>query len=161
MPIVFVLFYFFYWLIEQSCFKIYQRIFLFASCVVLTFIVGFRSFQWPDTAVYAQSFLFYTNDLLNYSISDVGDGYSDKGFYFLSSVIKTFVSDYTIYFLIISTLTFFFIYKSLRYYCIYPLIGLCIYMARFMLSRNMMQIRAALAIAIVIYALQYVGKRDF
>lgn len=161
MSIVFVLLYFFYWLIEQSCFKKYRRIFLFASCAVLTFIVGFRSFQWPDTAVYAQSFLFYTNDLFNYSISDVGDGYSDKGFYFLSSVIKTFVSDYTIYFLIISTLTFFFIYKSLRYYCIYPLIGLCIYVARFMLSRNMMQIRAALAIAIVIYALQYVGKRDF
>lgn len=161
MPVVFVLLYFFYWLIEQSCFKIYRRIILYISCIVLTLIVGLRSFQWPDTAVYAQSFLLYTNDLFNYSISDVVDGYSDKGFYFLSSVIKTFVSDYTIYFLIISMLTFFFIYKSLRYYCIYPLIGLSVYMARFMLSRNMMQIRAALAIAIVIYALQYVSKKEF
>lgn len=161
MPIVFALNYLFYWLIEQSGLKKYRRIFLFASCAVLTFIVGFRSLQWPDTAVYAQSFLFYTNDLFNYSISDVGDGYSDKGFYFLSSVIKTFVSDYTIYFLIISILTFYFLYRSLRHYCIYPLIGLCVYIARFMLSRNMMQIRAALAIAVVVYAIQYVGKKDF
>lgn len=161
MTVAFIILYFFYWLIEMSSFKIYRRIFLFASCAVSTFIVGLRSLQWPDTAVYAQSFLFYTNDLFNYSISDVGDGYSDKGFYFLSSVIKTFVSDYTIYFLIISILTFYFLYRSLRHYCIYPLIGLCVYIARFMLSRNMMQIRAALAIVIVIYAIQYVGKKDF
>ncbi|WP_294630309.1 EpsG family protein [uncultured Bacteroides sp.] len=127
--------------------------------IALIFCTGLRSFQWNDTSVYAQSFQYYTNDLFDYSISDMGNGYSDKGFYFLSSVIKTFTSSYTIYFLIIAALTFYFLVSSLRTYCIYPLIGLCVYISRFILTRNMMQIRAALAIAVVVWALRYIDEK--
>lgn len=158
MLIVFILVYIFYWLVDQSYKRVRYAI-LSISCIILILCTGLRSFRWNDTAVYAQSFLYYTNNIFNYSFSDTANGYTEKGFYFLSSIIKTFTSDCTIYFLIISFITFYFIKKSLRCYCIYPLIGLSVYIARFMLGRNMMQIRAALSIAIVVYALQYINKK--
>ncbi len=158
MPSLFVLFYLFAWFIDQS-FKRYRNVFLTIFGIVLIFCTGLRSFQWNDTSVYAQSFQYYTNDLSNYSILDTGSGYSEKGFYFLSSVIKTFTSSYTIYFLIIAALTFYFLNSSLRTYCIYPLIGLCVYISRFILTRNMMQIRAALAIVVVVWALRYIDEK--
>lgn len=137
-----------------------QMLLLSVSCIVLTFVAGFRSLDFPDTRHYIDSFIFYTNNLWTYSIWDVPDGYSDKGFYFLSAVIKTFTSDYRIYLIIISILTFIFLYKSLKEYSILPLIGLLVYVSRFFIARNMMQIRAALAIVIVVYSIKYISRQD-
>lgn len=38
---------------------------------------------------------------------------------------------------------------------------MCVYISRFMLGRNMMQIRAALAIAVIVYAMRYVAEHNF
>lgn len=153
------MFYIFCCVIEAT--RVHRHNVLALACFVLTFIVGFRSFEWPDTETYAYAFQHQTNTLFQYSISDEPYGYNEGGFYFLSAVIRTLTYDYIIYFFIISAITFFFIYKSLRTYCLYPLIGLCIYIARFLLARNMMQIRAALAIAVILYALRYAKERNF
>ncbi len=159
LTVILVLFYIFCCVAEAT--RIHRYSILMLACCVLIFIVGFRSFEWPDTEVYAYAFQHHTNALFRYSMSDEPYGYEEGGFYFLSSIIRTFTSDYTIYFLIIGAITFVFIYKSLRVYCLYPLIGLCAYICHFFLGRNMMQIRAALAIAIIVYALRYVADRNF
>lgn len=139
---------------------LHKRILLMMLCGILTLYTGFRSIEWPDTYAYVKGFEMYTNTLFNYSFTDISYGYQEKGFYLLSSVIKTFTTNYHYFFLCIACLTFLFLYKSLSKYSIYPLLGLCVYISRFMLSRNMMQIRAALAIVIVIYGLKYIEKRN-
>ena len=159
LTVILILFYIFCCVIEAT--RTHRHSVLALACFVLTFIVGFRSFEWPDTEIYAYAFQHYTNTLFQYSMMDDPYGYVEEGFYFLSSIIRTFTTDYTLYFLFISAITFFFIYKSLRTYCVYPLIGLCVYISRFLLSRNMMQIRAALAIVVIVYALRYVAKHNF
>ena len=159
LTVILILFYIFCCVVETT--RTYRHSVLALACFVLTLIVGFRSLEWPDTETYAYAFQHYTNTLFRYSMQDDPYGYVEGGFYFLSSFIRTFTADYTIYFLLISAITFFFIYKSLRVYCVYPLIGLCVYISRFLLSRNMMQIRAALAIAVIVYALKYVAERNF
>lgn len=156
--VIFLLYYLFCCHVDIQ--KKYRDIVLILSCFFLSIIVGCRSMEWPDTTIYADSFK-YTSTIPEYSVSDTPFGYDEVGFYFLTSLIRTFTSNCTLYFIVISGITFIFLYKSLRRYAIYPLVGLCVYIARFLLSRNMMQIRAALAIAVIVYALRYVAERNF
>lgn len=123
---------------------------LLLSCLMLAFFAGTRDpMLWFDTAVYFDDFVL-ANDIFHYSFLDRPNGYTEGGYHFLVVIIKTFTDSPTAYFMVISLLTFFFIYKGLQRYSIYPMLGLCIYISRFMIGRNMMQIRACLAIAIII-----------
>lgn len=137
------------------------RQFLLLSCVVLAFMAGFRDINaWADTPVYAYGFQV-SNNLLNFSFTDIPFGYHEHGFYFLSVIVRTFTSNPHIFLLFIAAASFFFIFKSLRTLSIYPLIGLCVYIARFMIGRNYIQIRSGLAYAIVIYAVQFIQNKDW
>lgn len=157
--VAFLLFYLFCYYIEENQ-KEYRNFVLFFFCSTLSIIGGCRSLDWDDTATYADSFK-YTSTISEFSASDTPYyGYDEVGFYFLSSLIRTFTSNCTIYFIVISSITFILIYKSLRRYCIYPLLGLCVYIARFFLSRNMMQIRAALAIIIIMLAIRWIEGKN-
>lgn len=156
--VAFLLFYLFCYYIDihnKKC----RKIVLFFFCSTLSIIVGCRSMDWPDTATYADSFK-HTSGISEYSVSDTIYGYDEVGFYFLSSLIRTFTSNCTLYFIVISAITFIFLYKSLRRYCIYPLLGLCVYIARFFLLRNMVQIRAALAIVIIVFAIRWIEEKN-
>ena len=163
---IFVIFTFvvFYWVSVMSVGqkpKI-QRYMLVVSCLILAFLAGFRDpDRWADTSVYIDDFEYYTNPLYKFSLNDQPFGYAERGFHFLGSIVKTFTDNATIYLISISALTFFFIYKSIDKYCIFPLLGLCDYIARFILNRNFIQIRSALAIAIIIFGIQYAYKRDW
>lgn len=136
-----------------------KNIVLALACIVLSFGIGYRGLYWPDTAGYKLFFEQYTNNLGNYSISDKPMGYSEKGFYFLGVIVKTFTDDYQIYFLFIGALSMFFLYKDLKKYSIYPLIGLCAYLSRFFMNRNLVQIRAGLAYLIIIWGIKYVHEK--
>lgn len=120
-------------------------------CIALTFMVGFRNIHlWGDTAIYVMSFQD-RNDLFHLTAFDSPFGYSERGFFYLSALIKAFTDSPEVYLTVISALSFYFLYKVFDKYSIYPLFGVAIYLARFYTGRNMMQIRACLAIAIIIY----------
>jgi len=145
-----VVYIFFILAIFSSFIDVYGRdkkVVLILLCIILTLIVGLRDIDiWPDTFAYAYDFEFYTTDLFDFKFNSVC--YGEGGFYILSSIIKTITSNSTIYLTIISALTFYCLYKVLQKYSVFPLIGLCIYVARFIFGRNFMQIRAALAIVL-------------
>lgn len=134
--------------------------YLFVACVL---IIGLRDpNSWIDTAAYVQSFSF-TKTLASFSFLDSHTAYSEKGYYFLCVVIKTFTSSPLAYLTIIGLLSMTFFFKSLRRYCVFPVLGLCIYIARYMLARDMNQMRAGLAISIVTsftYLLASKNKND-
>ena len=135
---------------------------LVLSCIVLAFIAGIRDiYYWPDAFVYAWSFMNYTPDITDYSISDKPYGYSEKGFYFLAVIVKTIFDNVTVFMLFISGLTFYFLYKDLKEFSIFPLVGLCAYIARFYLGRNFIQIRAGLAYAILMLSIKYIFEKDW
>ena len=146
--VAFVVFYFFSMSIDEMD-KKQRKTILMLSCMVLAYFAGTRSLLWNDTFTYVADF-DWSNDLLHFSFSDSPIGYSERGYHFLVVLIKTFTDNSTIYLSIISILSFLFIYNSLQRYSLYPMLGLCIYISRFMLGRNMMQIRACLAVAIII-----------
>lgn len=135
---------------------------LILACVVLAIGVAFRDiYFWPDTFVYAFSFTENTPTIDNYSISMEPYGYREKGFYFLQVLIKSVIDNVTIFFLIISAITFFFLYKDFKQYSIFPLIGLCAYISRFIIGRNFVQMRAGLAYAILMLSIKYIYEKDW
>lgn len=136
-----------------------QETFLAFECVVLALLAGWRNESWPDTGVYIMSFSDYTNSIFNFSWVDQPFGYAEMGFYYLGVIIKTFIDDEHIYLTVIAGLSMFFLYKGLRRYSIYPLIGILAYVARFYSARNLCQIRSGLAYAIIIAGFYLIHER--
>ena len=134
---------------------------LILACIVLAIGTGFRDLSWSDTGVYVLSFQSFTPNLYDFSFSDKPFGYSEKGFYLLQVIVRTLTDNYTIFFLIVSLLTFYFLYKDFRFYSIFPLISLCTYIARFIIGRNFIQIRAGLAYAILMLSIKYIFEKDW
>ena len=158
--IIFFIFYMFAVYLETKGGK-NRDIMLVASCVVLALLAGFRGLDWPDTGVYAWSFQLHTPSLFDLSLSDKPYGYSEKGFFFLQVIVKTFVDNYTVFFIVVAALSFYFLYKDLKEYSIFPLVGLCAYIARFVMGRNFVQIRAGLAYSILLLSIKYIYEKDW
>lgn len=138
-----------------------KRRLLMLTCLALAFFAGFRDLSWSDTGVYQLGFLDYTPKFSDLTLKDKPFGYAEKGFFYIGVFVKTFTDNVTIYFLFISLLSFYFLYKAFDKYCLYPLLGVCAYVSRFYLTRNLMQIRAGLSYAIILVAVQYITKRDW
>ncbi len=137
-----------------------RRNLLIITCVILALMAGVRNpMLWADTGTYVETFN-KTHGLLGLTFKDHPFGYTEMGFFYLAVFIKTFTSNQTIYLIIISFITFYFLYKFVNKYCAFPLFAMAIYLSRFYVGRNMMQIRAALAIAIIIYFTFYVIRKD-
>ena len=157
---LFVLFYVFALFAESLSYKRQNQL-LFVTCVILALGAGFRSMIWPDTMVYVMGFNDYTSSIKEYSFNDQPFGYSEKGFYLIGVIVKTFTSDSVIYLTVVSFLTFIFLFLDFRKYALYPFLGLSAYIARFFVGRNLIQIRAGLAYAMIILGVRYITKRDW
>ena len=132
---------------------------VFIICLVLFMLASRNPNGWIDTIAYGKSFMNTTKTLSTFSFSDHPYGYTEKGYYFLCVLAKTISNTYFFYFLFIGSISMFFIYKSLQKYCWLPILGFFIYAGRFLLGRDFNQMRAGVAIAIVIFATYYLTKR--
>ena len=148
-------------LYAESLPKRNKQYWLMTICFVLIFLAGFRDFSWADTSVYATSFSDYTPTIAELTQYSKPFGYSEMGFYFIGVLVKTFTSSVTIYFFVIASVSFFFLYKAFNKYCLYPIFGVCAYISRFYFARNFIQIRAGLSYAIILMAVQYITNRDW
>lgn len=137
-----------------------RQVFLFVICMLFAMIIGSRDpILWSDSAAYYDEFLNNTKTLEELSVSDGPINYSEMGFYYLGVISKTLNGSSVFYFTFISALSFLFLFLSFKRYGILPFIGLYVYLGRFV-CRNTVQIRAALAIAIVIWGTIYVTKQQ-
>ena len=157
---LFAFFYFFCVAYEQYTANRNNNHLLAIGCLIFALIAGLRGLNWPDTGVYCYSF-DYTPGIFDITSEDSPRGYNEKGFWAIGILTKTFTNNYQIYFCVVSLITFFFLYKDLRQYSLYPLVGLCVYVARFYCGRNFMQIRAGVAYAILLLGVKYIQEKDW
>ena len=158
---LFVLFYVFALFAESLSYK-WQNQLLFVVCLILAVGAGLRDqLLWPDTDAYVISFVDYTPSLKDYSFGDKPYGYGEKGFYFIGVLVKTFTNDPSLYLVAVSLITFFFLFLDFKKYALYPFLGICAYLARFYVGRNLIQIRSALSYAIILLGIRYITKRDW
>lgn len=122
-----------------------------AICMIL--FIGLRGESGVDSANYIYFFKNHTDTFWNWKNEE--KGYAEHGFYFLSIILKSIWNNINFYFLSISIITMSFLVKSLKGFSLYPILGFCTYYSRFLIIRDMNQIRQALAMAIIIYALKY------
>lgn len=131
-------------------------IFLF-SFVVLAFLIGFRD-GWPDENVYIEGFM-RAPKIWEIKVYDEPFGYVEKGYLYLASLVKSFNDDFRIYLLTMGGISMYLLYKSLYKFCIYPILGLCDYIARFLLNRDFTQMRSSLAILLIILATKFIFEK--
>lgn len=162
MVVVFFIFFFVAVALEMKGNKKNRDTVLILACIILAIGAGFRDiYYWPDTFVYVLSFREHTPTIDSFSISDKPFGYSEMGFYFIQVIIKTLIDNATVFFLIISAISFYFLYKDIKQYSIFPLIGLCAYIARFIIGRNFIQIRAGIAYVVLMLSIKYIFEKDW
>ena len=159
--IIIYVFLYLYALSAENATKQNKRRLLILTCIVLAILAGVRDDSWADTGVYRMGFEDYTPSFGTLTQYDVPFGYSEKGFFYLGVIVKTFTSNSTVYLLFVSFFTLFFLYKSFDKYCYYPFLGICAYISRFYLARNFIQIRAGLSYAIILMAVQYISNKDW
>lgn len=134
--------------------------FLALFCALVSIIIGMRNpLMWSDSGVYYQEFIDYVRPLSEISSYDRPRNYGELGFFYLGVISKTLSSSSTFYFIFISAITMLFLYLGIKKYSIFPFIALYVYLGRFV-NRNTIQIRAALAVAIIIWGTIYVTKRE-
>jgi len=157
--IAFVIYFFLSVFYFENLPKSEKNFFLLIICGVIAFIIGMRNpYGWSDTSAYVYEFIADVKTLGNLLPTDGPRIYAERGFYYIGVLVKTYTKEPSIYLLTISILTFAAIYKVLGNFSIYPFIGMYIYLGRFV-NRNTIQIRAALAIAIVIIGTIYITKK--
>lgn len=133
--------------------------FLILTFVIITFIIGMRNpLIWSDSGVYYMEFMENVKPWSETTSYDKPAHYGEMGFYYIGVICKTLSKSPTFYFIVVSALSMLFLYLGVRKYSIFPFIALYVYLGRFV-GRNTIQIRAAIAIAIVIWGTVYVTKR--
>lgn len=157
MLIVYILF--LLYCISASSVKKEQKKTLMLACGVLTIGIAFRDMRWPDTDAYWLGFVRYTPNIINYTFGMHPHFYDEQGFFMISVLSKTLINDYQFYFFVVGAISMMLLYKNLNRYSIYPLLGLCAYLARFFMARNLTQIRSGLAYLIILWGLKYVHEK--
>ena len=157
MVVLFALFYLFcFVLVIQNKVKHQHKVLILALCV-LTYAIGVRT-AWPDELVYQIAF-----DMAplpwDFSFNAKPFGYAESGYWFLASCVKVIVNDSRFYLFVMGGLSMFLLYKNLQRYSVFPLIGLCIYIGRFLLNRDFMQMRASLAILLIVLGVDLIKER--
>lgn len=129
-------------------------------CIIFAIIIGNRDpLKWSDTGAYLADFIENAKPFGALTNSDGPGIYKEKWFYYIGVVSKTISNSSTLYFMLVSSISMFFLGSSLKKYAFFPFIGLFIYYGRFV-ARDTIQIRAAIAIAIIIFGTIYVTKRQ-
>ncbi|SET11565.1 EpsG family protein [Prevotella sp. kh1p2] len=155
MVIVFALFYIIsIVLVYQKYTKINQ--FLIVSLCALTFMIGIRD-GWPDEIVYQMAFDFAPYPWEAWNTDPFG--YSEHGYLFIASVIKFVFNSSRFYLFVMGGISMYLLYKNLQRYCLIPLIGLCDYIARFLLNRDFIQMRSSLVILMILLSLDLIREK--
>jgi hypothetical protein len=140
--------------------KIINHLFLCFSFVVLALLAGLRGRLFSDYGNYVVAF-YSVYDLSDYmQVYRQPDGIHGEFLYlFYNTFLRTF-TDNPIYLF----LTFAFLAVGINLYCFekfspYPLVSVLLYFSHTYLYKELVQIRAGLACALVLYSVTFIQKR--
>ncbi len=85
----------------------------------------------------------------------------DLGYDILTSIIKELGGGIQLVFFIMSAISSYFLYKSLRIYSRYPAITLVVYFCLIFFTLDMSGMRQGVALTIFLYATQFIEKKNF
>jgi len=156
MLIAFAVYYFFCIFLFEKKDKSQQGVLIF-TLIILTFMIGFRG-MWPDKGAYLRAFQAApTIDQWGRDVNIVS--YSEAGYFYLAGLVKTIWNNEVFYLTCMGAISMCLLYRTLNALCAIPLLGLCDYIARFLLNRDFTQMRSSLAILIIILGIKFIYER--
>ncbi|MDR3130052.1 MAG: EpsG family protein [Treponema sp.] len=87
--------------------------------------------------------------------------YFEPGFLFLTSIIKTFSSNYVVFFIFVEMISCILMILSINKYTENKISSLCIYFSYMFISLNLNLIRTLLAVQIFFFSLRYIYNKNF
>ncbi|EPQ6906580.1 EpsG family protein [Citrobacter freundii] len=124
--------------------------------VFLIFIAGLR-INDSDYVAYNNIFL-ETPELFDFTLSSIKNIHGELGYLFISSLVKTLGGGFLLFIFIVSFISVGLTTVSFQRLSIIPLLSLLLYFSHVYLLREMIQIRAGLAVAIVLYGFSVSSK---
>lgn len=129
-----------------------KPIFMVFCFVFLVFIIAFRGEAGYDTKIYID--YFYDSALtIKNLFKNIFVSRHEPGYLILEFINRKIMNNHVYHFFIIGFLSMFFLFKSLKKYTPFVFIALGLYFLRFFFLRDLNQIRAGVALVIVLYNL--------
>lgn len=138
--------------------KYFNIFFIVFSFIFLLSLITFRGDIGNDTEIY-RDYFYDSADTLKELASNFTQSRHEPGYLTVEFVNKKIINNHIFHFFIIGLLSMFFLFKSLREYTPYFYSGLTLYFLRFFFLRDLNQIRAGVALAIVLYSIKYISNR--
>lgn len=85
----------------------------------------------------------------------------ESGYKYLNSTIKFFVDNVQMLFFVVAVIISTFIFKGIRKYSPYPIMGVLIYFGILFFSLDMIVLRQGIAVAIIFWGYRYIEERKF
>lgn len=156
--IAFVVFYFIAIYSITKSYK-WQNEYIVVSLIILTYLIGTRE-EWPDMYAYIRAFRNVPSVISgDYSWSLQPVSYSEKGYYLLAAIIKTFSEEPVFYLTVMGAISMYLLKRVLNIFCLIPLLGLCDYIGRFLLNRDFIQMRSSLAVLLIIFGVKFILEK--
>lgn len=140
-----------------------NKIFLYFVLSIFVFIAGFRYETGVDWAGYSD----YYDETVALDEAFNKDNFKhifvtlDVGYALLNSIVKMFNGGIQVIFFVVSLLSSILLWKNLKRYTVYVITGMLIYYSFYFFIFDMSGLRQGLAIQIIIFAFQYLEKRNF
>jgi transmembrane protein EpsG len=143
--------------------RVYKRIFLIISFLLMWFIAGLKFEMGGDWPSYTQFFKevepigqVLSTDAPIYQMS-----YMEPAYKLLNALVKSLGGSMQLVFFILAFLNSCLLFKALRLYCLYPILGVLIYYCSIYFPLDMIAIRQAVAVQLFFLSLFYIYERRF
>ena len=148
--------------LEISAIKpVYKVILFLAGCAILLITAGLRFETGGDWTSYTLFFkkiepisLVFAGKAPVYN-----ESYMEPAYKLINSLVKTFEGNVQVVFLIVAIINSTLLFKALRKYCVYPVLGLLIYYTSIFFFLDMVATRQGVAVLLFFCALNFVYER--
>ncbi|WP_051941665.1 EpsG family protein [Maribacter forsetii] len=144
---------------DRTIRKYFNLIFIIFSFLFLLSLITFRGDIKNDTEVYI-AYFYDSADSINSLLKNFVYSRHEPGYLTVEFLNKKIINNHVFHFFVIGCMSLIFIFKSLKNYTTYFYLGLSLYFLRFFFLRDLNQIRAGVALAIVLYSIKFISKRD-
>lgn len=138
--------------------KYFNIFFIVYSFIFLLFLITFRGDIGNDTEIY-RDYFYDSADTIKELANNFTESRHEPGYLTIEFLNKKLVNNHIFHFFIIGLLSMLFLFKSLKEYTSYFYLGLTLYFLRFFFLRDLNQIRAGVALSIVLYSIKYMSNK--
>ncbi|WP_282178807.1 EpsG family protein [Maribacter stanieri] len=138
--------------------KYFNLIFIIFCFLFLISLVTFRGGIRNDTEVYI-AYFYDSADSIKSLVKNFVNSRHEPGYLTVEFLNKKIINNHVFHFFIIGCISLIFLFKSLKEYTTYFYLGLSLYFLRFFFLRDLNQIRAGIALSIVLYSIKYISTK--